>query len=196
MVRRSQIALLLLFSASASMAQVEPGRIRTVDIPPSQPEPIAPPPEAVAPDPATAEPPVDKTSDGLVLDLPSVEEARSFDIDGDSGSIPADMMDAGLDAGATARAIAAIEAIRLREANARQLAAARQQLDRIQAEKQAERDRLARYREASAAHAAAMADYEAQAEAARAARRKWERDVAACQAGDRSRCGPPLPTPQ
>ncbi|UZK70566.1 hypothetical protein OKW76_05890 [Sphingomonas sp. S1-29] len=129
-------------------------------------------------------------SERLHLDLPTLEEARARDAaEGRPADPPGSV--AGLDVNAAAGAIAAAESARLRTANTEQLAAARRQLDRIATDKRAERDRLARYREAVAAHAAAMADYNAQVDAARVARQLWERDVVACAAGDRTRCGPP-----
>jgi hypothetical protein len=172
----------LLVTAMPAGAQLVPGQIRTIDLPPSESaepaiavEPVeAPPAEIVPPD----EP------NGLVLDLPTVEEARASDDDA-----PVDAVT--LDVEAAARAMAEAEAQQLRAANAEQLDAARRQLDGIEADKRAERDRLARYREAAAAHTATMADYEAQLTAARAARRQWEADVAACRAGRRDRCAPP-----
>ncbi|UUL84038.1 hypothetical protein [Sphingomonas qomolangmaensis] len=128
-------------------------------------------------------------SDRLQLELPTIEEARARDAAQARRPEPIESA-AKVDAEAVAGAIAAAESARLRTANAEQLAAARRQLDRIATDKRAERDRLARYREAEAAHAATMADYNAQVEAARVARQRWERDVAACAAGNRNRCGP------
>jgi hypothetical protein len=172
----------LLVAAVPVGAQLMPGQIRTIDLPPSEP---APPDAPMVTDPVEAPPaeivPPDEP-DGLVLDLPTVEEARASDVPGNP---------AALNIEAAARAMAEAEAAKLRAANAEQLDAARRQLDQIEADKRAERDRLARYREATAAHAATMADYEAQLEAARADRRQWEADVAACRAGRRDRCAPP-----
>lgn len=182
--RPAFLAFLLLQSAALSAAGVDPAQIRTVEIPPSQPEPIP-----LVPEPGDPVTPAIDTSEKLHLDLPTLEEARARDaargrLAGPTGGV------AELDAKVVAGAIAAAESARLRTANTEQLAAARRQLDRIATDKRAERDRLARYREAEAAYAATMADYNAQVEAARVARQRWERDVAACAAGDRNRCGP------
>lgn len=192
--RLSRSTLLLALLPAIASAQLVPGQIRTIDIPPSQPAP-----EASPVDPAPADPPAvdpaqsevdsgqreaDTVSDGLVLDLPTPDEARAEDTD-------APIAPGQVDGDAASRALAAAEAVQLRTANQAQLEAARRQLDAIAADKQAERDRLARYREAQAAHAATMAEYEAQLAADRAARARWEQDVVACRRGDRTRCAPP-----
>lgn len=194
----------LLVSAAVTVTAAVPAaaQIRTVDIPASQPAPMLPAPEAEIAEASeifeAPEAPEAEASDGLDLALPTIEEARAIDADAADAVDTADALaqpigdPAAIDVDAAAQAIAAAEAARLRAANSEQLEAARQQLDRIGADKQAERDRLARYREAEAAHAAMMADYDVRLEAARAARLQWERDVAACRAGDRSRCGPPV----
>lgn len=183
-VRTALFVVLVGTSVATAAGQPVPAQIKTIDIPPSQSEL----PPALTPAPAPPEPAVE-TSGGLNLVLPTVDEARA--IDGkEIGSDTTGETTTGVDTDAAGSAMAAIEASRLRRANAEQLAAARRQLDQISADKQAARDRLARYREAEAAHAAAVADYEAQLEASRAARRRWELDVAACQAGQRERCQP------
>lgn len=79
---------------------------------------------------------------------------------------------------------------RLREANAKALAAAAEQTRRIEAEKQAAAARLAQFEAEQKAYEKAKADYQAGVAAADAARRQWEADVAACRAGDRTKCGP------
>lgn len=164
------VAALLIGSVAPAVAQSGGGQIRTIDIPPSRPEP----------------------TQGLELDLPTYEEAQGEEPGEVAAPAPAPAPDDSVPGAeaidAAARAIAEAEAAKLRAANADQLATARMQLDQITAQKQAERDRLERYREEQAAHAAAMADYEAQLAASRAARQQWEADVAACQAGDWSRC--------
>ena len=93
---------------------------------------------------------------------------------------------------AAAARIAAEEqanAERLRDANAKALAAAAEQTRRIEAEKQAAAARLARFEAEQKAYEKAKAEYVAGVAAAEAARRKWEADVAACRAGDLARCG-------
>lgn len=170
-------------------ASASPGamQIRRVDIPPSQPTPM---PSAAEPaDPALTEPQV---AGALKLELPTIDEARAIDAENVADGTQRVDRPPELLAGAVALAVAAAERAKLRDANAEQLAAARLQLDRIAIGKQAERDRLARFREADAAHRAAMVEYRAKVEAARLARERWEADVVACRAGDRSRCGSPV----
>jgi hypothetical protein len=184
--RFSGSTLLLALLPAIASAQLVPGQIRTIDLPPSQPAPEASP---VDPAPTVAEPAgaeSDIVSDGLVLDLPTADEAGAEDVE-------APVAAGAVDGDAASTALAAAEAVQLRTANQTQLDAARRQLDAIAADKQAERDRLARYREAQAAHAVTMAEYEAQLAADRAARARWEQDVVACRRGDRTRCAPPPP---
>jgi hypothetical protein len=117
---------------------------------------------------------------GLTLDLPSVEDAERQDASR-ATSLPARTEEA--------RAAAEAEAVRVRAANADQLAAAELQTRQIVADQQAQQERLARYREQQQAHDEALTAYAAQVAAAEAARKRWVADVAACKAGDRGRCG-------
>lgn len=162
----------------ASMAQ-----IRMVELPPSTPER---PPSL---EPLPADPPQAR---GLQLDLPSPEEAR----EADAGTRPpVRSLDPKAEAAAAeARALAEAEAAQLRDANARQLAAAEAETRQIAADRQAQEERVAQYRVQQQAHDAALTAYEVELKASEQARRRWEADVAACRAGDRSRCSAPLPS--
>jgi pyruvate/2-oxoglutarate dehydrogenase complex dihydrolipoamide acyltransferase (E2) component len=115
----------------------------------------------------------------LTLVLPSVEEAQQADA----------FRSAEAPEAAEAQAAAEAEAVRVREANAGQLAAAQADARRIAADKQAEEERLAQFREEQRVHEEAVTAYAAQIAAAEAARDRWKGDVAACKAGDRTRCG-------
>jgi hypothetical protein len=121
----------------------------------------------------------------LTLVLPSVEEAQQADAFRSAETPEA----AEAAEAAEARAAAEAEAVRVREANAGQLAVAQADARRIEADKQAEEERLAQSREEQRVHEEAMTAYAAQVAAAEAARDRWKGDVAACKAGDRTRCG-------
>ncbi|MDF2495333.1 hypothetical protein [Sphingomonas sp.] len=147
--------------------------MRTIEIPPSRTEPREGP---------TLPP------GGLTLDLEALD--RSED-DVASGSPVAPPVAADPSAEQLAlEAIATAEAAKLRSANSAQLAASKAQLDKINADQNAQQERLAKYREEAAAHATAMAEYGAQLNAARADRERFAAGVAACRAGDHMRCGP------
>ncbi|WP_301076288.1 hypothetical protein [Sphingomonas sp.] len=146
--------------------------MRTIDIPPSRIEPQEGP-----------TPP----QEGLTLDLGALDDADDA-VANEAPLAPAAAPEPSAEQLAL-EAIAAAEAAKLRSANTSQLAAAKAQLDRINADQNAQQERLAKYREEAAAHAAALSEYEAQLAAARADRERWAADVAACRAGDRLRCG-------
>ena len=95
------------------------------------------------------------------------------------------------------------EIARTRTLNQQQADAARAQQDANVASEQQYRSRIDDYESATAAASAARAAYEAEMEANRQARAaydaayvRWQADVAACTAGDYSRCQSSAPAPK
>lgn len=121
----------------------------------------------------------------LSLDLPSMDEARAADASRTGTPASAREIEAARVA-EEARAAAEAEAARVRAANAAGLVAAEAESRRIAASREAQ---LAQYREQQRLHQEALADYADRIAAAEEARKRWQADVAACQAGDYSRCG-------
>lgn len=89
-----------------------------------------------------------------------------------------------------AREAARKEEAALRTLNASQLEASESERRKIQADKAEFATRQAAYEEGQRAYAAAVARHQAEVKAAENAREKWKADVAACTAGDYSRCSP------
>ncbi|PQM27466.1 hypothetical protein CVO77_02410 [Sphingopyxis lindanitolerans] len=75
-----------------------------------------------------------------------------------------------------------------RALNAEQAERAAAQLRQIEAEQRAAADRQRAYEAQQRTYSSEMERYRAAVQAAADAKRKWEADVAACQAGDYSRC--------
>ncbi|RJF94035.1 hypothetical protein [Sphingomonas cavernae] len=78
----------------------------------------------------------------------------------------------------------------LQALNSEQLRAAEAQRQKFDAERRAYQEQQRAYENQQQAYLTAKAKHEAEVRAAEDARRKWEADVAACKAGDHSRCAP------